>query len=187
MTENKNMKDILTFSWDIAKIILIALMIVIPVRYFLFQPFMVNGQSMEPNYAHGDYLLVDEISYRFKDPARGEVIVFRYPENPSLRHIKRIIGLPGETLVIDNNGIEIIFNNDSMSLDETSYLTDASFSDEMEISLNENEFFVMGDNRTLSFDSRRWGALSRDYIVGRVLIRAFPFNRAEKVEVPVYQ
>lgn len=181
------MKDVLTFSWDVAKIILIALMIVIPVRYFLFQPFVVNGQSMEPNYAHGDYLIVDEVSYRFKDPARGEVIVFRYPANPSLRHIKRVIGLPGETLKIKRTGIEVVSDDRSINLDETGYLVDTLFSDDMEISLGDDEFFVMGDNRSVSFDSRRWGALQRDYIVGRVLIRAFPLSRAEKVEAPIYQ
>ena len=181
------MKDLLTFTWDVAKIILIALMIVIPVRYFLFQPFVVNGQSMEPNYAHGDYLIVDEISYRFRDPVRGEVIIFRYPVNPSLQHIKRVIGLPGETLKINMTGIEVVSGDHSIKLDETGYLVDTLFSNEMEISLGDDEFFVMGDNRSASVDSRRWGALPRDYIVGRVLIRALPLNRAEKIEIPVYQ
>ncbi len=181
------MKDVLTLTWDMTKIIIIALLIVIPVRYFLFQPFVVNGQSMEPNYAHGDYLIVDEISYRFKEPVRGEVIVFRYPENPSLRHIKRIIGLPGETIRIGGNGVEIISEDISMNLNETSYLLNTVFAEEMEISLSEDEFFVMGDNRSVSFDSRRWGALPRDHILGRVLIRALPLNRAERVEAPTYQ
>ncbi len=142
---------------------------------------------MEPNYAHGDYLIVDEISYRFKSPERGEVIVFRYPENPSLRHIKRIIGLPGETLKIDENGIEVTFGEEIIILDESKYLAyTGSLSNGIDISLGDGQFFVMGDNRAVSFDSRRWGPLPEDYIIGRVLIRVFPLSRAEKVEAPVY-
>ena len=181
------MKNVLAFIWEIVKIVLIALIIVVPVRYFLFQPFIVNGNSMEPNYSDGDYLIVDEISHRFREPARGEVIIFQYPVDPSARHIKRIIGLPGETLRINESGIEIVSDGRSMILDEIEYLVDTFFSEEMEISLGDDEFFVMGDNRLVSFDSRRWGALPRDHILGRVLIRAFPLNRAEIMRVPVYQ
>ena len=181
------MKNILNFSWEITKIILIALIIVIPIRYFLFQPFMVNGQSMEPNFVHGDYLIVEEISYMFRDPIRGEVIVFQHPENPSLRHIKRIVGLPGETLRMNETDLEIVFNDHSMILDETSYLVEPFFFNETEISLGEDEFFVMGDNREASFDSRRWGPLPKDYIMGKVFIRVFSLGRVEMFEAPVYQ
>ena len=181
------MKNIFIFFWEIVKIVFIALIIVIPVRYFLFQPFVVNGQSMEPNFAHGDYLIVDEISYRFRSPERGEVIVFHYPSNPSLRHIKRVIGLPGETIKIDEYGIEIFFEEESIILDESSFLDySGSLSKELEVSLGKDEFFVMGDNRAVSFDSRGWGPLSENYIIGRALIRAFPFNRAEMIEIPVF-
>ena len=88
------MKNILSFLWEISKIIIIALIIVIPIRYFLFQPFIVRGASMEPSFHSGDYLIIDEISYRFRNPQRGEVIVFKYPQAPSQRYIKRVIGLP---------------------------------------------------------------------------------------------
>ncbi|MDD3711786.1 MAG: signal peptidase I [Patescibacteria group bacterium] len=180
------MKEPIDTLFDIIKVILIALLIVIPVRYFLFQPFVVNGQSMEPNYSNGDYLIVDEISYRFKDPVRGDVIVFRYPQNPSLRHIKRVIGLPNETIRINDNGVEIISEGNSIRLDENSYLPFTFMGETMEISLGDDEFFVMGDNRQLSFDSRRWGALSREYILGKVLIRVASFNKAEVIGAPIY-
>ncbi len=180
------MKNVLTLIWEAAKIVLIALLIVVPIRYFLFQPFVVNGHSMEPNYSHGDYLIVNEISYRFNEPARGEVIIFKYPNNPSLRHIKRIIGLPGETIKISDNGIEIISGEFSFNLDETDYLLNTFFTEEMEMSLGEDEFFVIGDNRAVSFDSRQWGALPRDHILGRAWIRVLPFNRAEWIKVPLY-
>jgi len=73
------MKEVLLFFWEIIKIVVLALLIVIPIRYFVFQPFVIKGSSMEPNFHQGDYLIVDEISYRFTSPERGDVIVFRYP------------------------------------------------------------------------------------------------------------
>ena len=119
-----SMKNTLSFIWEIIKIVVIALVIVIPIRYFLFQPFLVNGQSMEPNFENGDYLIVDEISYRFHDPQRGEVIVFKISRanNTILtRFIKRIIGLPGETVEIKDGKVMIIKENSEV-LDESQYL-----------------------------------------------------------------
>lgn len=179
------MKNLIIFLWEIAKVIAIALIIVIPIRYFLFQPFIVNGQSMEPNFSDNDYLIVEEVSHRFGDPERGEVIVFKYPNNPSVNHIKRIIGLPGETIIIKNDIIEIIIDSNTIILDEAEYLyASGPLIHNIEMTLREDEFFVMGDNRKSSFDSRRWGALSRENIVGRVIVRAFPFNRIKKIKTP---
>lgn len=101
------MRGLFFFIWETLKIIIIALLIVIPIRYFIFQPFFVRGQSMEPAFENGDYLIVDELSYRFRGPQRGEVVVFRYPENPSFRYIKRIIGLPGEKVEIKDGYVMI--------------------------------------------------------------------------------
>src|SRR3989338_5283921 len=95
--------EVLAFIWETAKIIIISLAIIIPIRYYLVQPFFVKGASMEENFHDGDYLLIDEISYRLEVPRRGDVIVFRYPENQTQFYIKRIIGLPGETVEIKNN------------------------------------------------------------------------------------
>src|SRR3989344_304093 len=101
------MKSILLFFWEISKIVIIALVIVVPIRYFIFQPFFVRGQSMEPNFQNGDYLIVDEVSYRLRVPQRGEVIVFKYPMNPSQRYIKRIVGLPNEAVEIQDGEISV--------------------------------------------------------------------------------
>ena len=108
-----NMKKLLSFIWEIIKIVIIALAIVVPIRYFLFQPFFVKGESMEPNFQNGDYLIVDELSYRLREPERGEVIVFKYPRNISQRYIKRIIGLPGEAVEIKDgkDGLSKKFRN----------------------------------------------------------------------------
>jgi len=181
------MKNILSFIWEIAKIIIIALLIVVPIRYFLFQPFFVKGQSMEPNFENGDYLIIDEISYRFREPQRGEVVVFKYPQNPSQRYIKRIVGLPGETIEIENGEIIIFNEGNSQILDESDYLfPDVSTPGDIRITLTENEYFVLGDNRISSADSRRWGPLPRGNIIGRVFLRAWPFTALAKIEAPAY-
>ncbi len=182
------MKKFITFIWEIAKIVIIAAVIVIPIRYFLFQPFFVKGQSMNPNFENGDYLIVDEISYRFKAPQRGEVIVFKYPGNPSQRFIKRVIGLPGETVEIKDSKIIIYKDSSSQTLDESEYLfSDLLTSGNINVNLAENEYFVLGDNRSYSFDSRRFGTLPEENIIGRVVFRAWPFTTAANFKAPSYR
>ncbi len=182
------MKPPLSFILEIAKIVIVALLVVIPVRYFLFQPFIVKGQSMEPTFFNGDYLIIDEISYRlFKSPQRGEVIVFKSPDNSSTRYIKRIIGLPGETLEIKNGKIIIYKDDNPQVLDESDYLSKGlETPGDLEISLDYNQYFVLGDNRFSSFDSRRFGSLTKENIVGRVYFRAWPFTAWAKIEAPAY-
>jgi signal peptidase I len=182
-----SIKNTLSFIWEIIKIVVIALVIVIPVRYFLFQPFLVNGQSMEPNFENGDYLIIDEISYRFHDPQRGEVIVFRYPYDLSKRFIKRIIGLPGETIEIKEGKIFVIKENTEV-LEESQYLSkDLETQGNIKVSVPKDKFFVLGDNRQVSLDSRIWGLLPRQNIIGRVYLRLWPFKEIGKIEKPIYQ
>jgi len=182
------MKSFLTLAWEIFKIFVVSLAIIIPIRYFLIQPFFVQGASMETNYQDGEYLIIDEISYRFREPERGEVIVFKYPQNPSEFFIKRIIGLPGETVKIQNSTIiiENKANPQGFVLDESSYLKNIPSMGQETITLKEDEFFVLGDNRAASFDSRRWGPLPRNNIVGRVWIKAWPISQAGIAHVPAY-
>ena len=180
-------KKILSLIWEISKIIIIALLIVLPIRYFLFQPFIVKGASMEPNFYSNDYLIIDEISFRFHPPQRGDVIVFKYPKNPSHRFIKRIIGLPNETVEI-NNGKIIIYDSQEQGqvLDESKYLPQQDFSGSTTTKLGFDEYFVLGDNRDFSSDSRKWGHLPRENIIGKVFIRIFPFTAFAKIEAPAY-
>jgi len=179
--------SILRFFWETMEIIVIALLIVIPIRYFIFQPFFVRGQSMEPNFHDGDYLIIDEITYRFREPQRGEVIVFKYPRNPSQRYIKRIIGLPGETIEIKDGKVFVESQGQRFVLDEKEYLiSEIGTPGEMKFSLEKGEYFVLGDNRYASSDSRRWGPVPRKDIVGRVLFRAWPPNAFAFIEAPSY-
>lgn len=181
------MKKFLSFIWEILKLTVIALLIVVPIRYYVFQPFIVKGQSMEPNFENGDYLIIDELSYHFRAPQRGEVVVFKYPQDPSQRYIKRIIGLPEETVEI-KDGKVVIYKDDLLveSLDESEYLSSLQTSGDVRTALNNNEYFVMGDNRTASYDSRRWGSVPKENIIGRVLIRAWPVAEMAIFEAPAY-
>jgi len=181
------MKNTFSFFWEVAKIVIIALLIVIPIRSFIFQPFFVRGQSMEPAFENGDYLIIDEISYYFRGPQRGEVVVFKYPNDPSQRYIKRIIGLPGETIEIKSGQVLIYNQEGSQILDESGYLASSvQTSGSSKIFLDQNEYFVLGDNRYASSDSRRWGALPQENIIGRVFARAWPLTVLAKFEAPEY-
>jgi len=181
----KSWQYILDFIWETAKIVIISLAIIIPVRYFLFQPFFVRGASMEPSFEDGEYLIIDEISYRFRQPNRGDVIIFRYPKDPSQFYIKRVIGLPSETVRIEDGKVKI-FNKENPAgfiLDELYLAEDNRFtSGNLEIRLDENDYFVLGDNRRASSDSRIWGAVPRHYIIGQAWLRAWPLYRAGIIE-----
>jgi len=178
-------KHTLNFVWEILKIVIISLAIIIPIRYFLIQPFFVKGASMDPNYLDGDYLIIDEISYRLGEPKRSDVIVFRYPLDPSQFFIKRIVGLPGETIEISNGQIYVYsedVSDERILLDESEYLEDIYTPGNLTIVLEEEEYFVLGDNRDASSDSRKWGELNEKYITGRAWLRAWPIKRLGAVD-----
>lgn len=179
-TEAGNQKRLGSEIFEIIRVLIISLAVVLPIRYFIVQPFIVRGASMEPNFYDKEYLIIDEASYYFREPARGDTIVFRYPRNPSQYFIKRIIALPGETIEIRDGAVTISRpeNLEGFVLDE-SYLDQETPSTHpaMEMALQENEFFVLGDNRDFSSDSRIWGPLKREFIIGRALFRAWPLYR----------
>lgn len=186
-----------SFILEIVKVFILAVIIITPIRVFLFQPFFVQGASMEPNFKEGEYLIINELGYKntrvgigereffsiesFKELNRGDVIVFRYPKDPKQYFIKRVIGLPGEKVKI-NNGKVYIFNEQNPTgfvVDENDYLEEkVKTPGDLTQELKEGDYFVMGDNRSYSHDSRSWGPLNKDFIIGRVLIRAWPFNKA---------
>ena len=186
--ENKEIfKKYFSFIWEFLKIIIIALAIVLPIRYFLFQPFIVKGDSMAPNFHSGDYLIVDEISYRIREPKRGDVVVFKYPLDTTQRFIKRIIGLPGETIDIKDSNVIVSKEGKALVLNEEAYIYGSKKTDgSAHIILSENEYFVLGDNRQFSYDSRRWGVLPKEDIVGRAMLRIFPIENFSYITKPNY-
>lgn len=154
---------------------LLSLAIVLPIRQFIIQPFLVRGDSMLPNFNNFDYLFVEQVSYYFREPARGEVVVFRFPRNKRDYFIKRVIGLPGERINIEKGEVIVTSKDGKRTVLEEPYLTPRIFTEgSVDIQLALQEYYVLGDNRGASFDSRRWGTLPREDIVGRVLIRAWP-------------
>jgi signal peptidase I len=167
------------FFKETVKFALLVLVIVVPVRLYIAQPFIVNGSSMDPTFATGQYLIIDEISYRFAEPTRGDVIVFRYPNNPKQFFIKRVIGLPSETIAFTNSEVQIRNEKhpDGLTLEEpyADAIPPPTYDNQI-IALKQDEYFVMGDNRASSFDSRRWGPLRREQIIGRAILRLYPFN-----------
>lgn len=161
---------------DLFTLALLIVLVVIPIRVFVISPFVVDGESMHPTFENLDYLIVDELLYTFTAPARGEVIVFRYPNNPSIFYIKRIIGLPGETVSI-NHGIVTITTATGQNVTLTEpYIVNEDATYTKSVSLNSEEYFVMGDNRPNSSDSRIWGPLPRKNIIGRVDLRLLPVS-----------
>lgn len=159
---------------EIFLFVVLAVLIVLPIRLFLAQPFVVEGESMHPTFLDGDYLIIDELTYRFADPERGDVVVFRYPGNPSVFYIKRVIGLPGESVKIDR-GIVTVTQTDGTTLtlpEEYVVAEDATYT--LARTLGSDEYFVMGDNRPKSSDSRVWGPLPKDHLIGRALVRLLP-------------
>lgn len=171
------------FIFDLVKILLIALVIIVPLRMFIAEPFVVSGSSMLPNYHNRDYLIIDRLSYRNTDVVRGDVIVMKYPKDTSQYFIKRIIGLPGEKIGFEGGKVHI-FNAEhpeGFVLTE-SYLPEhiETFGKPAPVTLGSDEYFVLGDNRTASSDSRVWGILPKDDIIGKVWLRVFPVSRFGK-------
>ncbi len=184
--------------WELVKMVFWVIVIIVPLRVFLIQPFFVQGASMEPNFEDKEYLIINELGYKttnvgfgsvdfftvkpYKELSRGDVVVFRYPRNPSIYYIKRVIGLPGEKIEI-KNGKVIISNYENPNgfiLDESGYLSPSvETAGEQVVQLTESQYFVLGDNRSASSDSRSWGPVPEEDVVGKVLIRAWPIRRAQ--------
>lgn len=177
------------FFLEIIKIVVLSAITIGLVRYFLFKPFYVKGQSMESTFFQHEYLIIDELSYRFREPQRGEVVVFHAPTEPGDYYLKRIIGLPGEQVKIDENKV-VIYNIDhpqGVLLEEPYLDSDIETKGSVFVTLGDDEYFVMGDNREASFDSRRFGPIKQSSIVGRTWVRGYPFTRMGVIQPPTYQ
>lgn len=163
---------------DLFTLALLIVVVVIPIRTFIVSPFVVDGDSMHPTFQNLDYLIIDEILYRFKAPERGDVVVFRYPKDPSIFYIKRIIGLPNETVSINHGAVTITTaDGEKITLNEP-YIVNEDATYTRNVTLKSGEYFVLGDNRPNSSDSRIWGPLPRKDIIGRVDLRLLPLSKS---------
>lgn len=175
----QSLLDLRDFILDLLRAFLIAVVIIVPIRYFLVQPFYVKGASMEPTFLDREYLLIDEISYRFRIPSRGDVIVFRYPLDPSQFYIKRVIGLPGETVRISGGRVTIVNAEypNGYKLTEPYLASSVITAGDLTVPVLPGQYFVMGDNRTSSRDSRAFGTVPAFDVTGRVWVRVLPITR----------
>lgn len=196
LLDEKEYQGVGGFLLELIKILALALIIIVPIRIFLFQPFFVEGISMEPNFEDGEYLIVNELGYKktnftvgglnlftvknFREFERGDVVVFRYPKSPNKFFIKRVIGVPGEKVQVKGGNV-YIFNKENPQgfvLDEKEYLSSRVVTDgDVTLSVEKGEMFVLGDNRDASSDSRIWGLVGEDDVIGKVALRAWPVNK----------
>lgn len=162
------------FYKELVKLVLLSLLIVVPFRIYIAQPFIVEGASMDPTFETGDYLIVDELTYHFRTPERGSILIFKYPKDPKKSFIKRVIGLPEERVSIAGGQITVTNakHPEGFLLDEP--YVELGKSDSADYILGAGEYFVLGDNRLSSADSRIWGPVPEDNIIGRPIIRFFP-------------
>jgi len=161
---------------DFVEAFIIALLIALPIKYFIASPFIVRQTSMFPTFKDGDYLIVDKLTYKFNSPKRDDIVVFKPPFDEGTYFIKRIIGLPGETVIVEGSNVTIknTENPDGFKLSEP-YIS-SERGDSLVVTLDSDSYFVMGDNRSVSSDSRNWGPLKANYISGRALLRLFPLK-----------
>lgn len=188
--ERETTQTVGSFLWELVKIFIIALVIIVPLRLFVAEPFIVSGSSMYPNFENRQYLVIDKVSYKTGEPNRGQVIVLRYPKDPKQYFIKRIIGLPGETVKLIDGNVYIFSqkNPEGVKLPED-YLPNEgiTFGSGDSVTLGNDEYFVLGDNRMASSDSRVWGILPKDDIVGKVWLRVFPLANFGVIHSADYQ
>ena len=165
--------------WELVRFAFIALIIVVPIRVLIAEPFIVSGSSMVPTFTNGDYLIIDKISYRLSDPKRDDAVVFRYPGDTTKFFIKRIIGLPNETVDIKGNNVTITKGDKTTTLKIDQPFVKNPANNETHFELKGDEYFVMGDNRGASSDSRYWGAVKRNLLTGRAFLRLLPINKID--------
>jgi len=176
------------FIYDVFKTVSTVLGVAFLIRFFLIQPFYVSGQSMEPNFHNNEYIIVDQVSYRFHAARRGDVVVFKYPMNVAFSFIKRIVGLPGERISIQNGNITIYNqeNPQGFAIKESYIPSNIMTLGDVDTVLKDGEYFVLGDNRPNSSDSRQWGKLPEHLIVGKVWVVLYPFEDFQTVHTPQY-
>jgi len=164
-----------SFFIELTKGIIIFLIIVALIHFFIATVFKVEGKSMEPNFHQDQYMLINKLSYIAAKPIRGDVVILKFPGDPEkTKYIKRIIGLPGEKVAIKDG---LIYINDK-KLREIYIANDIITEPEMELTLASDEYFVVGDNRPNSSDSRIWGPAPKKFLIGKAIFYLFPFKDA---------
>lgn len=180
------LKKIIDFVMDILETIAFVGSLFIVVYLFILQPHQVKGASMENTFHSGDYILTSKIAYKFDKPKRGDVIVFKSPKNPDIDYIKRIIGLPGDRIMISNG--EVYLNgellNENYIAAKTTLMEGGFIKEGVTVTVPDGYLFVMGDNRPRSSDSREFGFIPITDVIGKVFFRYFPPQKAGWIKNP---
>ncbi len=171
--EARPVKNGYLFS-EILESIVIAVILAVLIRVFLFQPFYIPSGSMEPTLTKGDRIIVNKITYRFTEPKWGDIIVFKYPLNPKRDFIKRVIGLPGDTIQLKNSTLYV----NGKAVNQSFLPQGLKYGNYGPVTMADDAYFMMGDNRNNSEDSRVWGTLPRENIVGKATVIYWPLNRS---------
>lgn len=181
-------KQIALFLLDFIQSLVIALTIYVVLYHYVAQPQLVVSISMEPTFIEGDRLIVEKLSYRFGAPKRGDIIVFQFPDNPEIMLVKRVIGLPGETIEIQENKLYIndVLLSETYTKELDSTVGGTELKENGSFIIPENEYVVLGDNREKSSDSRLWGTITREHIIGKVFMRMWPLYKIGVIESPIY-
>lgn len=179
------LKKIYYLLFDLIQTLVIAGAIFVVIYAFLFRPYQVNGHSMDPTFQNGEYVLTNLISLRFSPLKRGDIVVFVAPPDKEKDYIKRIIGLPGDRVKISGGAVYLNGNK----LDQVSFLSSdvrtnggAFLGEGDEVIVPEGQYFVMGDNREFSSDSREWGFVTKNAIIGKSFLVYWPFNHLRVVK-----
>lgn len=180
----KILKILIEFVMEILETIVFVGSIFIVVYLFLFQPNQIKGASMEPTFYNGNYIFTSKVTYKLREPIRGDVVVFHSPKNPEIEYIKRIIGLPGDTIMIQNTSVFVNDRpiNEPYISAATELIYGGFLQEGIPITVPDNHYFVMGDNRPRSSDSREFGPVTYDSLIGQVIYRYFPFNEAGPID-----
>lgn len=184
----ESVKRIIAGLFDFLQGIVVILAIMVMIYLFVMSPQEINGASMDPTFHNGEYILTNKIEYKFKKPSRGDVIIFKSPRNKDIDYIKRIIGEPGDRVALENGAFVI----NGMKLDEPYlpaglYTSGGSFLPEgAEIVVAEGRYFMAGDNRGHSSDSREFGPIPLEDFIGKAFLRYWPFSEAGVITAPSY-
>lgn len=174
--------------FDFLQGIVVFLAVLVMIYLFILSPQEVSGASMESSFHNGEYILTNKIEYKLNNPERGDVVIFKSPKNKEVDYIKRVIGLPGETVKLEDN----IFYVNGKKIEEP-YLDPGLFTfggsylhEGEEVTVPEGQYFVVGDNRPHSSDSREFGPIAKEDFIGKALFRYWPFTRTGLIVRPTY-
>lgn len=181
-------KRAITAFFDFLQGIVVIMAIMVMIYLFVMSPQEINGASMEPNFHNGEYILTNKIEYKLTDPKRGDVVIFKSPRNKDIDYIKRVIGLPGDVVALKNNTIYVNGKRlDERYLAPDVYIFGGSYLREgSEVVIPDGKYFVMGDNRPHSSDSREFGPIAKEDFIGKAIFRYWPFDKTGLIQQPSY-